>query len=116
VFIIISIKYIEKIDTSLIVASFQAPAPMLGFTFRIVICCLDRVIAVYGYPAAQVAGKDDITLPELAGELEAACGARAGPASISRWLIRNGYRFKKSASGRRIRSPRYPPGARGMAD
>ena len=43
----------------------------------------------------RVAEKDDITMPELAGELEAACGAKAAPASISRWFIRNGYRFKK---------------------
>src|ERR1700733_11839883 len=63
----------------------------------------------------RVAEKDDITMPELAGELEAECGTRADPASISRWLIRNGYRFKKNASGQRMRSPRYPPGARGMA-
>ncbi|MGA9608342.1 MAG: IS630 family transposase [Rouxiella badensis] len=35
----------------------------------------------------RVAEKDDITMPELAGELEAACGTRADPASISRWLI-----------------------------
>jgi transposase len=64
----------------------------------------------------RVVEKDDITMPELAGELEAEWGARADPASISRWLIRNGYRFKKNASGQRMRSPRYPPGARGMAD
>ena len=35
-------------------------------------------------------------MPELAGELEAECGTRADPASIPRWLIRNGYRFKKT--------------------
>jgi hypothetical protein len=34
-------------------------------------------------------------MPELASDLEAAVGVRASPASISRWLIRNGYRFKK---------------------
>jgi transposase len=62
----------------------------------------------------RVAEKDDITMPELAEELEAACGAKGAPASISRWLIRNGYRFKKNASGQRMRSPRHSPGARGM--
>ena len=64
----------------------------------------------------RVAEKDDITMPELAAELLAQSGVKADPASISRWLIRNGYRFKKNASGQRMRSPRYPPGARGMAD
>lgn len=40
--------------------------------------------------------KADITMPELAAELAAATGERADPASLSRWLIRAGYRFKKS--------------------
>jgi transposase len=62
----------------------------------------------------RVAEKDDITMPELAGDLAAACGAKADPASLSRWLIRNGYRFKKNPSGQRMRSPRHSPGARGM--
>ena len=43
----------------------------------------------------RVAEKDDITMPELAEDLAACCGAKADPASLSRWLIRNGYRFKK---------------------
>ncbi len=64
----------------------------------------------------RLAEKDDITMPELASELAAACGAKVDPASISRWFIRNGYRFKKNASGQRMRSTRYSPGARGMAD
>jgi len=59
----------------------------------------------------RVAEKDDITMPELARELEAAVGAKADPSSISRWLIRNGFRFKKNAAGQRTRSPRHPPGA-----
>lgn len=63
----------------------------------------------------RVAEKDDITMPELARELAAACGQRADPASLSRWLIRNGYRFKKNAAGERMRSSRRSSGARGMA-
>ena len=62
----------------------------------------------------RVTEKDDITMPELAQDLATACGAKADPASLSRWLIRNGYRFKKNASGQRMRSPRHSPGARGM--
>ena len=45
---------------------------------------------------SRLAEKNDITMPELAGELEAHCSARADPASLSRWLIRNGYRYKKN--------------------
>ena len=64
----------------------------------------------------RLAEKQDITMPELAVELEAATGTRADPASLSRWLIRNGYRFKKNPAGQRAGSPRSPRGARGMAD
>ncbi|TPI56039.1 IS630 family transposase [Mesorhizobium sp. B3-1-3] len=43
-----------------------------------------------------VAEKDDVTMPELAAQLVRAAGVQVAPASISRWLIRNGYRFKKT--------------------
>jgi transposase len=43
---------------------------------------------------AQVAGKADITMPELAAEFVTATGEKADPASLSRWLIRAGHRFK----------------------
>ena len=58
------------------------------------------------FVVARVAEKDDITMPELADEL-ATLGTRVAPASLSRWLIRNGYRFKKNAAGQRTRSPRH---------
>jgi transposase len=61
---------------------------------------------------ARVSEKEDITMPELALALEATTGTKADPASLSRWLIRNGYRFKKNAAGQRARSPRDPRGAR----
>ena len=54
---------------------------------------------------ARVAEKGDITMPELAVELLDR-GIAVAPASISRWLIRNGYRFKKNAAGERTRSTR----------
>ena len=43
----------------------------------------------------KLAEKADITMPELAAELAAATCEKADPASLSRWLIRIGYRFKK---------------------
>ena len=61
---------------------------------------------------AQVQAQDDITMPELALALEAQTGMKANPASLSRWLIRNGYRFKKNIAGERARSPRDPRGTR----
>lgn len=63
----------------------------------------------------RVAEKDDITMPELAADLAAATGVEADPASLSRWLIRNGYRFKKNAAGQRTRPARHQKGAPGMA-
>jgi len=63
---------------------------------------------------ARVTQKDDITMPELAAALHAATGTKADPASLSRWLIRKGYRFKKNTAGQRTRSARHPQGAPGM--
>jgi transposase len=63
---------------------------------------------------ARIEEKADITMPELAAELTAATGTKADPASLSRFLIRNGYRFKKNLAGSRARSPRHQSGARGM--
>jgi transposase len=63
---------------------------------------------------AQVAEKADITMPELAGALATAHGEKADPASLSRWLIGAGYRFKKNSAGERTRSPRHQASARGM--
>ena len=44
----------------------------------------------------RVAAKRDITMPELATALEAEDGTKAAPASLSRFLIRHGLRFKKT--------------------
>ena len=63
---------------------------------------------------ARIAEKADMTMPELSAELAAASGTKADPASLSRWLIRNGYRFKKKPAGERARSSRHQSGARGM--
>jgi transposase len=64
---------------------------------------------------ARVCEKEDITMPELAAALEASTGTKVDPASLSRWLIRNGYRFKKNAAGQRARSPRDPRSTRRVA-
>ncbi len=63
---------------------------------------------------ARIAEKADMTMPELSAELAAATGTKADPASLSRRLIRNGYRFKKNSAGERARSSRHQSGARGM--
>ena len=48
----------------------------------------------------RVAETNDLTMPQLAAEL-LALGTKITPASISRWLRRQGYRFKKNAAGQR---------------
>jgi transposase len=60
----------------------------------------------------QVKEKPDITMPELAGALKAETGTEAAPASLSRFLIRHGQRFKKNAAGQRAKSARHRPPAR----
>lgn len=54
----------------------------------------------------RVKAKPDITMPELAEALWAETGTAAAPASLSRFLIRHGQRFKKNAAGQRTKSPR----------
>jgi transposase len=58
----------------------------------------------------QIAERPDITMPELAAEM-AALGVKIAPASLSRWLIRHGFRYKKNAAGIGTRSPRNKGGA-----
>jgi transposase len=48
---------------------------------------------------ARVQAKPDITMPELAAELEAARGVKAHAASLSRVLCRAGFTYKKSLDG-----------------
>ena len=54
----------------------------------------------------RVAEKADITMPQLAAEL-AALGTRVTPAAISRWFIRQGYRFKKRCGPANKNAPTY---------
>jgi|ERR1019366_9618256 transposase len=59
------------------------------------------------YLLRRVSEAADITMPELACEL-AAKGVRIAPASLSRWYLRNGYRYKKNTAGVGTRSPGRP--------
>jgi transposase len=57
-----------------------------------------------GFLLARVKEKPDITMPELAEVLKAETGTEAAPASLSRFLIRHGQRFKKNIAGQRAKS------------
>lgn len=61
---------------------------------------------------SRVKDKPDITMPELVEVLKAETGTKAAPASLSRFLIRHGQRFKKNPAGQRTRSPRRGPATR----
>lgn len=60
----------------------------------------------------RVKEKPDMTMPELAEALKAETGAEAAPASLSRFLIRHGQRFKKNTAGQRAKSTRRSSAAR----
>jgi transposase len=60
----------------------------------------------------RVKDKPDITMPELAEVLRAQTGTEAAPASLSRFLIRQGQRFKKNLAGQRAKPPRRRSSAR----
>jgi transposase len=60
----------------------------------------------------RVKATPDITMPELAEALKSEAGVEAAPASLSRFLIRHGQRFKKNPAGQRARPPRGRPAAR----
>jgi transposase len=95
----VSVSFVVKLMQALRSRGSLAPQPMGGRRHAKLDPHRDFVLR-------RVAEKDDITMPELADEL-AARGTRVAPASLSRWLIRNGYRFKKNAAGQRTRSPRH---------
>lgn len=50
----------------------------------------------------RIAEAPDITMSDLAAEL-AGRGTRIDPSNLSRWFIKNGYRFKKNPAGQRAR-------------
>jgi transposase len=64
-----------------------------------------------GFVIGRVEAKPDITMPELAAELEAERGLRVSPASLSRLLCQAGFSYKKNPDGRRARTLRHRQGA-----
>jgi transposase len=71
-----------------------------------------KLTAHKGFLLGRVKAKPDITMPELAEALKSETGVEAAPASLSRFLIRHGQRFKKNTAGQRARPPRGSPAAR----
>jgi len=57
-----------------------------------------------GFLIGRVEKRPDITMPELAAILEVERGVKANPASLSRFLCKEGFTYKKNASGLRTRT------------
>lgn len=55
------------------------------------------------YLLRRIAEAPDLTMADLAAEL-AEQGTQTDPSNLSRWFIKNGYRFKKNGAGQRARS------------
>lgn len=104
----VSVSFVVKLVAALRISGRLEPRPSGGRRHA-------KLDPHRAFLLACVAEKDDITMPELAAALEAATGTTADPASLSRWLIRNGYSVKKNAAGQRTRSAGHPRGARRMA-
>jgi transposase len=100
----VSVSFVVKLMTALGVSGRLAPKPSGGRRHA-------KLEPHRAFLLARVAEQEDITMPELAGALETATGTKADPASLSRWLIRTGYRFKKNTAGQRTRSAGHPRGA-----
>jgi transposase len=83
------VSFVVKLMTALGVSGRLTPKPSGGRRHA-------KLEPHRAFLLALVGEQEDITMPELAGALEAASGTKADPASLSRWLIRHGYRFKKT--------------------
>lgn len=59
----------------------------------------------------KVKAKPDITMPDLAVWLEEQHGVTVDPSNLSKLLCREGFTYKKSASGVGARTSRYQGGA-----
>jgi transposase len=104
----VSASFVVKLVQALNVTGRLEPKPLGGRRHA-------KLEPHRAFLVARVAERNDITMPELAAAL-AAMGTRVDPASLSRWLIRNGYRLKKNSAGQRARSSRHPHRARRMED
>ena len=62
-----------------------------------------KLDVVEAFLRAFVARKSDVTMPELAAALLEDKGILVAPQSLSRWLIKKGFSFKKNSSGKRTR-------------
>jgi transposase len=92
----VSVAFVVKLLAFFHAKGSYAPKPEGGWRYS-------KLDPKRDFLLERVAQEADITMPELAGEL-AGMGIRIDPASLSRWFLRNGYRYKKNAAGIGTRS------------
>src|ERR1700736_2691536 len=85
----VSVSFVVRLMKAFRTTGTLAPRPSGGRRHA-------RLAPHRAFLIARIEEKADVTMPELAAELAAATGTRADPASLSRFLIRNRYRFKKT--------------------
>ena len=69
-------------------------------------CGAGKLSAHRDFLIDRVESRPDITMPDLADDLQRRRGVIAAPASLSRFLCRAGYTYKKNADGRGPRTTR----------
>jgi transposase len=103
----VSVAFVVRLMATYRATGSLAPKPEGGWRYS-------KLDPHRDFLVRRVAETNDVTMPQLAAEL-LALGTKITPASISRWLRRNGYRFKKNAAGQRTRTLRRASGARSLA-
>lgn len=73
-----------------------------------------KLAPLAAFLGTRVDTEPDITMPELAEALFDAHGVRASPAALSRFLIREGYSYKKNPDRNRARARKGQTAARCM--
>ncbi|MFC0220555.1 IS630 family transposase [Pseudochelatococcus lubricantis] len=84
----VSVSFVVKLMAAFRETGSLEPKPVGGWRYS-------RLDPHRDFLVRRLAEKNDITMPELVAEL-AKQGTVVDPSSISRWLIRNGYRYKKT--------------------
>ena len=103
----VSVAFVVRLMAAYRATGSLAPKPEGGWRYS-------KLDPHRDFLVRRVAETNDVTMPQLAAEL-LALGTKITPASISRWLRRNGYRVKKNAAGQRTRTLRRASGARSLA-
>jgi transposase len=87
----VSVAFVVKLVAAWRATGSYVPKPEGGWRYS-------KLDPHRAYLERRMAEKPDITMPELALEL-AGKGVQVAPASVSRWYLRNGYRYKKNTAG-----------------